>query len=186
MIVYVKNMVCSRCKMMVTNLFEDLGLHPEEVNLGEIRIREESITHVKEELRSELQKLGFDLLDNKKSRTIEKIKNLITDLVQNRDAQLDMNLSDYLSGELHQEYSSLSTLFSEVEGMTIEKYFIQQKIEKVKELLVYNELTLSEIAHRLNYSSSAYLSSQFKKVTGLTPSHFRKMGAVRRTALDKL
>src|SRR5690625_5706441 len=99
MIVYVKNMVCSRCKMMVTNLFEDLVLHPEEVNLGEIRIREESIADVKEELRSELQKLGFDLLDNKKSRTIEKIKNLITDLVQNRDAQLDMNLSDYLSGD---------------------------------------------------------------------------------------
>src|SRR5690625_6193775 len=95
------------------------------MNLGENRIREESIADVKKELRSELQKLGFDLLDNKKSRTIEKIKNLITDLVQNRDAQLDMNLSDYLSGELHQEYSSLSTLFSEVEGMTIEKFFIQ-------------------------------------------------------------
>src|SRR5690625_3283835 len=148
---------------------ENLRLNAEKVNLGEIRIREESIDHVKVELHSEMQKMGFDLLDNKKSRTIEKIKNLITDLVQNRDAQLDMNLSDYLSGELHQEYSSLSTLFSEVEGMTIEKYFIQQKIEKVKELLVYNELTLSEIAHRLNYSSTAYLSSQFKKVTGLTP-----------------
>src|SRR5690625_2592664 len=93
-----------------SNLVEDLGLHPEEVNVGAIRIREESIADVKEELRSELQKLGFDLLDNKKSRTIEKIKNLITDLVQNRDAQLDMNLSDYLSGELHQEYRSLSTL----------------------------------------------------------------------------
>src|SRR5690625_3873344 len=113
MIVYVKNMVCSRCKMMVTNLFEDLGLHTEEDNLGEIRIHEESIADVKEELRSELQKLGFDLLDNKKSRTIEKIKNLITDLVQNRDAQLDMNLSDYLSVELDQLFSSLSTLVYE-------------------------------------------------------------------------
>src|SRR5690625_5014550 len=97
-----------------------------------------------------------------------------------------MNRTDYLSGELNQEYSSLSTLFSEVEGMTIEKYFIQQKIEQVKELLVYNELTLSEIAHRLIYYSSAYLSSQFKKVTGLTPSQSRMMGPVRRTALDKL
>lgn len=156
------------------------------VDLGEIELQESDISGVKQELREELQSLGFDLLDDKRSRTIEKIKNIITDLVQNKSNQIEMNLSDYLVQELHQDYSSLSNLFSEVEGRTIEKYYINQKIEKVKELLVYDELTLNEIAYQLNYSSAAYLSSQFKKVTGLTPSHFKNLSTVRRKPLDEL
>jgi len=186
MTIYVKDMVCNRCKMVVKSTLKNLGLHPVQVDLGEIELEENDITEVKEELRKELQSLGFDLLDDKKSRTIEKIKNLITDLVQNKSNKIDVKLSAYLTGELHQDYSALSNLFSDVEGITIEKYYILQKIEKVKELLVYDELTLSEIAFQLNYSSVAYLSNQFKKVTGLSPSHFKKLKANKRTPLDEL
>lgn len=186
MTIYVKDMVCNRCKMVVKSTLKNLGLHPVQVDLGEIELEENDISQVKEELRKELQSLGFDLLDDKKSRTIEKIKNLITDLVQNRSNKIDVKLSAYLTGELHQDYSALSNLFSDVEGITIEKYYILQKIEKVKELLVYDELTLSEIAFQLNYSSVAYLSNQFKKVTGLSPSHFKKLKANKRTSLDEL
>lgn len=179
-------MVCNRCKMVVKSTLENLGLHPVRVELGEIELRENDISPVKQQLRHDLQVLGFDLLDDKKAKTIEKVKNLITDLIQNKNNVLNITLSEYLSRELHQDYSSLSNLYSEVEGMTIEKYYILQKIEKVKELLVYDELSLSEIASRLNYSSTAYLSNQFKKVTGLTPSHFKKLRPVKRTPLDDL
>lgn len=179
-------MVCSRCKMVVKSILEGLGLHPVQVELGEIELMEEEISSIKEQLIRELQSYGFDLLDDKKTRIIEKIKNRITDLVQNRNNQLDRTLSEYLSDELHQDYSALSNLFSEVEGITIEKYYILQKIEKVKELLVYDELTLSEIAFQLNYSSVSYLSNQFKKVTGLTPSHFKKLGTIKRKPLEEL
>lgn len=186
MTIYVKDMVCNRCKMVVKSTLKNLGLHPVQVDLGEIELEENDISQVKEELRKELQSLGFDLLDDKKSRTIEKIKNLITDLVQNKNNKINVKLSAYLTGELHQDYSALSNLFSDVEGITIEKYYILQKIEKVKELLVYDELTLSEIAFQLNYSSVAYLSNQFKKVTGLSPSHFKKLKVNKRTPLDEL
>ena len=125
-------------------------------------------------------------MDNKKTKTIEKIKNRIIDLVHNKNSNLQITLSDYLVQELHQDYSALSNLFSQVEGITIEKYYIIQKIEKVKELLVYDELSLSEIAFQLNYSSVAYLSNQFKKVTGLTPSHFKRMQTIKRRPLEEL
>ena len=183
---YIKNMVCTRCKMVVKATFEKMGLHPQQVDLGEILILEEDIHHVKEELKMELQSLGFDLLDDKRTRTIEKIKNLITDLVQNRNNALAVTLSEYLTQQLHQDYSTLSSLFSGVEGITIEKYYIHQKIEKVKELLVYDELTLNEIAFRLNYSSAAYLSNQFKKITGLTPGHFKSLRPIQRRPLEDL
>lgn len=130
--------------------------------------------------------LGFQVIDDKRSRIIEKIKNVIIDVVHQRDNHTKSNLSDVLSSELHHDYNYLSNLFSEVEGTTIEKYFIVQKIERVKELLVYGELSLSEIAFQLNYSSVAYLSNQFKKVTGLTPSHFRQIKEDKRKALDKV
>jgi AraC-like DNA-binding protein len=172
--------------MVVKSTLEKLGLHPLQVELGEIELQENDISSVKEKLNQELQAVGFDLLDNKRTRTIEKIKNRIIDLVQNKSSQLDIKLSDYLTQEIHQDYSSLSNLFTEVEGTTIEKYYILQKIEKVKELLVYDELTLSEIAYQLNYSSTAYLSNQFKKVTGLTPSHFKKLGTIKRRPLEDL
>mgnify|MGYP002712979964 CR=1 FL=1 len=179
-------MVCNRCKMVVKNSLEKLGLHPIQVELGEVKIRENDISILKKQLRQELQSFGFDLLDDKKTKTIEKIKIRIVDLVQDKNANLQITLSDYLTQELHQDYSSLSNLFSEVEGITIEKYYILQKIEKVKELLVYDELTLSEIAFQLNYSSLAYLSNQFKKVTGLTPSHFKKLRTIKRKPLEDL
>lgn len=179
-------MVCDRCKMVVRSTLEKIGLHPLQIELGEVELQENSISAVKAQLIRELQSLGFDLLEDKKSKTIEKIKNLITELVQSKDNKLTINLSGYLSQELRQDYSALSNLFSEVEGITIEKYYILQKIEKVKELLVYDELTLSEIAVQLNYSSVAYLSNQFKKVTGLTPSHFKEMRTVKRKSLEDL
>lgn len=186
MTIYIKNMVCNRCKMVVKTTLEKLGLHPVHVELGEIELQENDISLLKKNLKQELQSFGFDLLDDKKSKTIEKIKNRLVDLAQNKDNDLQIKLSDYLTQELHQDYSALSNLFSEVEGITIEKYYILQKIEKVKELLVYDELTLSEIALQFNYSSVAYLSNQFKKVTGLTPSHFKKMRTIKRKPLDEV
>lgn len=186
MTIYIKNMVCNRCKMVVKSTLEKLGLHPVQVELGEIELQESDISMVKEALKKELQALGFDLLDDKKTQTIEKIKNLITELVHNKNSDLQVTLSEYLSREIRQDYSALSNLFSEVEGITIEKYYILQKIEKIKELLVYDELTLSEIAFQLNYSSVGYLSNQFKKVTGLTPSHFKKLRTIKRKPLDQL
>lgn len=183
---YIKNMVCSRCKMVVKSELEKAGLEPVSVELGEVEIKEDTIDGVKDQLLVSLQALGFDLIDDKRSRVIERIKNVIIDQVHYHDNHAKNNLSDVLSAELHYDYNYLSNLFSEVEGTTIEKYFIAQKIEKVKELLVYDELTLSEIAFRLNYSSVAYLSNQFKKVTGLTPSHFRQVGRNKRKTLDEV
>jgi AraC-like DNA-binding protein len=172
--------------MVVKSTLEKFGLVPVQVELGEVVLEENDISPIKEQLKQELQSFGFDLLDDKRTKTIEKIKNLIVDLVQNKNSNLQITLSDYLTKELHRDYSALSNLFSQVEGITIEKYYIFQKIEKVKELLVYDELTLSEIAFQLNYSSAAYLSNQFKKVTGLTPSHFKTVRTIKRRPLDEL
>jgi AraC-like DNA-binding protein len=172
--------------MVVKSTIEELGLHPIRVELGEVELQEKDISEVSEKLLQKLQGLGFDLLDDKKTRTIEKVKNLITDLVQNKGNSLAINLSEHLSLEMHQDYSSLSNLFSEIEGTTIEKYYILQKIEKVKELLAYDEFTLSEIAYQLGYSSVAYLSNQFKRVTGETPSHFKTQRSAKRRPLEKL
>ena len=186
MTIYIKNMVCKRCKMLVKSTIEKLGLHPIQVDLGEVVLQESDISAVKKQLSLDLQVLGFDLLDDKKTRTIEKVKNRIVELVHSHDDKLQITLSEYLTQELHQNYSALSNLFSEVEGITIEKYYILQKIEKVKELLVYDELSLNEIAFQLNYSSASYLSNQFKKVTGLTPSHFKKFRTIKRKPLEEL
>lgn len=184
--VFIKNMVCSRCIMVIQSEVDKLGLAIKHIKLGEVVLERELNTGERLALGQALEPLGFELIDDKKSRTIEKIKNIIVDLVHYQHATVKINLSDILADALLQDYSSLSNLFSEVEGTTIEKYFIAQKIEKVKELLVYDELSLSEIASRLNYSSVAYLSNQFKKVTGLTPSHFKKIRADKRIALDKV
>ena len=186
MTLYIKNMVCNRCIMVVDTDFRKLGLHPVNVQLGEVEIEETLDDASKSGLRSTLLGLGFDLIDDKKSRIIEKIKNLIIDLVHHQESDQEKKLSAMLTEALNYDYNYLSNLFSAVEGITIEKYFIAQKIERVKELLVYDELTLSEIAYRLNYSSVAYLSNQFKKITGLTPSHFKRIGIEKRKALDKV
>ncbi len=183
---FIKNMVCNRCIMAVKSELDKLEIDPTDVQLGEVTLEKELTTQEKEKLSKALVSLGFEMIDDKKSRLIEKIKNTIIDLVHHQGNETKTNLSDVLSSKLFHDYNYLSNLFSEVEGTTIEKYFIAQKIEKVKELLVYDELSLSEIAFRLNYSSVAYLSNQFKKVTGLSPSHFKKIREDRRKPLDEV
>ena len=184
--IFIKNMVCDRCIMVVQNELEKLGLDAKNIKLGEVILSKEITSLEKENLSKTLEPLGFEVIDDKKGRIIEKIKNIIIDLVHHQDSDVKTNLSDVLSDKLHHDYNYLSNLFSEVEGTTFEKYFIAQKVEKVKELLVYDELSLSEIAFRLNYSSVAYLSNQFKKVTGLTPSHFKQIKEDKRKPLDKV
>lgn len=179
-------MVCNRCVMVVANELEKLGLNPFSISMGEVVFLEELDSAEKLKLLKALHKVGFDILEDKDGKTIEKIKALIINLVQNESNELDVKLSVYLSEQLNQDYNSLSNLFSATEGKTIEKYFIHQKIEKVKELLVYDELSLSEIAFQLNYSSVAYLSNQFKKVTGFTPTYFKNLKEKNRRALDTI
>ena len=183
---YIKNMVCQRCILVVKNELELLGLFPAHIALGEVGFGQEISSMDKAQIQERLHPLGFELIDDKRSRIIEQIKNLIIKRVHRSDDALTINLSEYLSEQLHHDYSYLSNLFSEVEGTTIEKYHIAQKIERVKELLVYDELSLSEIAYQLHYSSVAHLSNQFKKVTGLTPSHFKQIRAVKRKPLDEI
>ncbi|MDV3547179.1 AraC family transcriptional regulator [Elizabethkingia anophelis] len=183
---FIKNMVCDRCIMVVRNELDKLGLDAKNIKLGEVTLTKEITPTEKEAVVRTLEPLGFEVIDDKKGRIIEKIKNTIIDLVHRQDGEVKTNLSDVLSDKLHHDYNYLSNLFSEVEGTTIEKYFIAQKVEKVKELLVYDELSLSEIAFRLNYSSVAYLSNQFKKVTGLTPSYFKQIRDDKRKPLDKV
>jgi AraC-like DNA-binding protein len=179
-------MVCSRCKLVVKSELEKLGLRPISVELGEVELENESIENEKEALLKRMHSLGFDLIDDKKSKIIEKIKNRIIELVHHNDNDLKTNLSHYLASDLGQDYSALSNLFSEVEGTTIERYFIAQKIEKVKELLLYDELSLSEIAWQLNYSSVSHLSNQFKRITGFTPTYFKKLKDRKRKQIEDL
>ena len=172
--------------MVVQNELNNLNFDIKSIKLGEVILNIEPTADEKNKLGAILTSLGFELIDDKKSRIIEKIKNTIIELVHHKNSDIKNNLSDVLSNALHHDYNYLSNLFSEIEGTTIEKYFIAQKIERVKELLVYDELSLSEIAYQLNYSSVAYLSNQFKKVTGLTPSHFKQIKEDRRKPLDEV
>lgn len=183
---FIKNMVCNRCILVVQNELDKLGLDVKSIGLGEIILVNELGAEQKEKLDKALVFLGFRIIGDKKHRIIEKVKNTIIALVHHQDNDAKTNLSEILSSQLHHDYNYLSNLFSEIEGTTIEKYFIAQKIEKVKELLVYDELSLSQIAFRLNYSSVAYLSNQFKKVTGLTPSHFKQIREKKRKPLDEV
>ena len=172
--------------MVVKSELDKLGLQTIAVELGEVELQDDITDSQKEILLKNLQALGFDFIDDKKSKTIEKIKNLIVDLVHHKNNELKVNLSDYLVENLNQDYSTLSNLFSEIENTTIEKYFISQKIEKVKELLIYNELSLSEIADMLNYSNVAHLSNQFKKITGFTPTYFKQLKDKKRIQIENL
>jgi AraC-like DNA-binding protein len=172
--------------MVVESELQKLGFQLSSVELGEVDVKGEVSDLQKEGIKSHLQSLGFELIDDRKSRTIEKIKSLIIELIHHQDGHLRMNLSDYLSQYLSQEYSVLSNLFSEVEGKTIEKYYIHQKIEKVKELIIYDELSFSEIADRLNYSGVSHLSNQFKKVTGFTPTYFKQLKSRKRQQIDEI
>ncbi len=183
---HIKNMVCNRCIMAVENALCGLGLHPVKTELGTAVIREEITDAVHDAVKAALEPLGFEIIDDRKSRIIEQVKSEIIRLVHYGSGEMKVNLSDWLSSRMHKDYSLLSKVFSEATGTTIEKYFIAQKIEKAKELLAYGELSLNEIADSLGYSSAAYLSFQFKSVTGLTPSHFRKIGENRRKPLDEI
>lgn len=179
-------MVCSRCKMVVQAEMEKLGLHPLIIQLGEVELERTLSKKELEQLDTALRSLGFELIDDKKGQTIEKIKNAIVTLVHHSDYDTKINLSEYISSKMHQDYNYLSNLFSAVEGTTIEKYFISQRIERVKELLVYDELSLSQIADKMGYSSVAYLSNQFKKITGFTPSYFKTLRANKRSNIEDL
>ena len=179
-------MVSLRCKMIVKSELDNLGLTPILVELGEVEISDELSPKLRSDLKTALQKFGFELMEDKKSILIEKIKNIIVEMIHYSEEPPVLNFSVYLSEKLHYDYNYLSNLFSEVKGTTIEHYIISHKIERAKELLMYNELTLTEIAEKLHYNNVAHLSNQFKKVTGLTPSFFRKMKHKRLIALENL
>lgn len=179
-------MVSLRCKMMVQQELEQLGLKNTVVNLGMVDIPDGITNEQLEVFRIKLAHLGLELLDDKKSILIEKIKNTITEMVHNADEQPKENYSEYLSEKLGYDYTYLSNVFSEVNGYTIQHFIIINKIEKVKELLLYNELNLTEIAYKLNYSSVAHLSYQFKKITGLAPSFYKSLKQKRLKNLEDL
>jgi len=187
-ILLVKNMVCQRCMMAVENMLNNLAIKFQKVMIGEIHLADTITADQYTFLNSGLAQIGLELIDNKKGGIIEKIKQLVIQKGRNEvtEEEKKMKLSVYLSGKLYHEYTYLSSLFSSIEGRTIENYFIEQRVEKVKELLVYNEMTLLDISVEMDYSSVAHLSSQFKQVTGLTPTHFKKVGSVRRKLLDKI
>lgn len=183
---FIKNMVCSRCIMALEELLRSNHLHPVSVELGHASVEEDISALQLEQLRGQLRAIGFDLLGDHQERTIEKIKSCIIQLVQRANAAEPVNLSDYLADQLHASYSALSKLFSRVTGTTIEHYYIAQRIEKVKELLTYEELSLTQIALRMGYSSVAYLSSQFKQTTGMSPSQFKGLHENLRNPLDEV
>lgn len=183
---YIRNMVCIRCKIVVKDEIERLGLHPIRVELGQAEIVENLSVEVLKKFKLALLKSGLELMDDKKSMLIEKIKSVIVDLVHYKEEPLEIKFSEYLSQQLGLDYTYLANLFSEVQGMTIEHYLIAHKIERVKEVLVYDEISLTEIAYRMHYSSVAHLSYQFKKVTGLTPSHFKKLKDKKRKSLEEV
>ncbi len=182
----IKNMVCDRCVMVVQSLVEKSDLNARQVSLGSVELSENPTTDRLKSFEAALQNVGFELLSDKDKQLTEQIKKVIIDLVQQKNNHLKTNLSGYLSDKLNQDYHHLSHLFSSIEGTTIEKYYINLKIEKVKELLVYDEFSLNEISHVMHYSSVAHLSAQFKKITGLTPSQFKKKQDNHRVALDKV
>jgi AraC family transcriptional regulator len=183
----IKNMVCDRCIKTVKNIFESAGAHIKDIQLGVVELEGSLENDKMDEVRKTLESEGFSILDDQRVKTVEQVKKLIIELVHYKELdEMKENLSEYLSRQLHKDYTYLSNLFSSVENTTIEQYFIHQKIEKVKEWLVYNELTLAEMAFKLNYSSVAHLSSQFKKITGFTPSEFKKLKQHNRKQLDKL
>ena len=184
--IYIKYMVSLRCKMVVKEELKKLGLHFIVVDLGEIEIMEDLSDTQRDELKSALLGSGLELMDDKRSVLIEKIKNVIVEMVHYSDEMPKINYSDYISEKLHYDYTYLSNLFSEVKGITIQQFIITHKIERVKELLLYDELNLTEISYRLQYSSVAHLSNQFKKITGLTPSQYKHLKDRHRNSIEEI
>lgn len=183
---FIKNMVCNRCIMVVEAELEKFGLHPVRVELGEAEIKEELSPEEITALEKVLHGMGFEFMSDRKTRLVEQMKKAIIDLVYQQENLSKITLSEYLSREIGQDYSLLSNLFSESQGTTLNQFYILHKIERVKELLVYDQWSLSEIAAILDYSSVSHLSSQFKKVTGFTPSQFKNLKKTPRRSIDKL
>lgn len=184
---HIKNMVCHRCKLAVASVLSDLKLQVLNLELGEVVLAGETLSQQQSlKLREKLEELGFELLDDKRAQLIEKIKSLVILQIHHAEKPSPEKLSTLISRQLHHDYSYLSKLFSEVEGVSIEQFMLQQKIERVKELIIYNELSISEIALQLGYSSTAHLSTQFKKLTGLTPTAFKNNNIRNLRALDQV
>jgi AraC-like DNA-binding protein len=179
-------MVSMRCKMAVKEILKNLGLHYIIVDMGVVEIMETITTELKEKINIALKQSGLELIEDKKAVIIEKIKNIIIELVHHSSELPKTNFSDYLSQKMDYDYTYLANLFSEMQGITIEKFIILHKIERVKELIIYDELNLSEIAWSMHYSSVAHLSNQFKKITGLTPSHFKALKQKKRLAIEDI
>lgn len=181
-------MVCDRCRMSVVHVLDEMKVPYRRVDLGEVELVNEPTDTFIEDFKQKITPLGFDLIEDRNSRVISQVKSAVIDLARGKTPEKNkkIKLSNYLSDLVGRDYHTISSLFSDVEGTTIEQFYILQKIEHVKELLAYDELSLSEIAHRLNYSSVQHLSNQFKKVTGLTPSHFKTIGRGRRTPIDRI
>lgn len=179
-------MVSTRCKMAVKEELKKLGLHFIVVDLGEVEIMENISAEEREQLKIALLNSGLELMDDKRAMLIEKIKNVIIEMVHHTDEIIKINFSDYLSEKLNHDYTYLANLFSEVQGTTIAQFIISHKIERVKELMIYDELNITEIAFKMNYSSVAHLSNQFKKVTGLSPSHFKQLKDKRRSPIEEI
>ncbi len=184
----IKNMVCDRCILVIKNIMAQTGYPSATVAMGEVTFHDQTPdSQALDAIRQAIEPLGFELISNKKQVMIEHVKTALIELTHGNVRLEEMKLSDYIAEKLKQDYQSLSHLFSSVEGVTIEKYFIQLKIEKIKELLVYNELSQSEIAYRLGYSSPAHLNNQFKQVTGMTPGAFKKLkDNKQRRSLDQI
>lgn len=183
---FIKYMVCIRCKMVVASELEKLGIEYSKIDLGEVQLRDGISEEQKVALNVSLKKYGLEILEDRKSQIIERIKNIIIELIHYSDEELRVNFSQLLSEKLNLDYTYLANMFTEVTGSSIQQFIMNHKIEHVKELIFYNELNLSEIAWKLHYSSVQHLSSQFKKITGLTPSQFKELKNKRLKALDEI
>lgn len=180
----IKNMVCPRCVMSVEQLLTKNHLEPKSIRLGEVELAGDANKDTLMRFAGDLKQLGFELLDDQRMQLIEQIKTLLIQKTQSGSIEEHFSISKFLTDHIYKDYSAISKLFSEVEGITLEQFFILQKIEKTKELLIYNEQSLSQIAFNLGYSSTQHLSNQFKKLTGMTPTQFKQLGAIHRKPLD--
>ncbi len=184
--IYVKNMACLSCKLVVKEALEELKIESVKVDLGEIETKEDLTEAEIQQFNTKIRKAGLEILKNKQGAIIEKIRKVVVDYVYHTEEKIITNFSDYLSKKLDYNYTYLANLFSEIEASTIEQFVIAMKIERIKELIMFEDMTLTEIAYKLHYSSVAHLSAQFKKVTGLTPTHFKQLKKKRRIAIQNL
>ena len=184
--IYIKNMVSNTCKLVVKDALNKINLHYIFINLGEVEVMENISKNQREQLKESLQKMGLELMNDKKTILIEKVKDTIVEMIHYADNMIKVNFSDYLSEKLNYDYTYLSNLFSEVQGTNIQSFVVLLKVERVKELITYDELSISEIAYKMNYSSVAHLSNQFKKVTGFSPTYFKHLREKRRQNIEAI